>query len=157
MTTLSHVLAITGVLTAGIIYGTDALGALVGRPAWNKVDDRTLVMATGFMHYYGDRRFPIPGILSVAATVLTAVTSAISGHWPATAAASTATAALLTWLAIYTTINAPINKQLTQAAHEGRVPPNARDLQTRWDSVIYLRAALQGVAVAGLCLTLVLH
>ena len=60
MTTLSHVLAITGVLTAGIIYGTDALGALVGRPAWNKVDDRTLVMATGFMHYYGDRRFPVP-------------------------------------------------------------------------------------------------
>ena len=35
MTTLSHVLAITGVLTAGIIYGTDAFGALVGRPAWN--------------------------------------------------------------------------------------------------------------------------
>ena len=157
MITLSHVLAITGVLTAGIIYGTDVLGALVGRPAWKKVDDRTLVMATGFMHYYGDRRFPIPGILSVAATVLTAVTSAISGRWPATAAASAAAAALLTWLAIYTTVNAPINKQLTQAAQEGRVPPNARDLQTRWDSVIYLRAALQGIAVAGLCVSLILH
>ena len=85
------------------------------------------------------------------------MTSAISGHWPATAAASTAATALLIWLAIYTTINAPINKQLTQAAQEGRVPPNARDLQTRWDSVIYLRAALQGIAVAGLCVTLVLH
>jgi hypothetical protein len=157
MTTLSHTLAIIGVLTAGIIYGTDALGALVGLPAWQKVDDRTLVMATGYMHYYGDRRFPVPGILSVTATVLTAVTSAISGNWPATAAASTAAAALLTWLAIYQTINAPINKQLTQAAQEGRVPPNARDLQTRWDSVIYLRATLQGLAVAGLCVTLVLH
>lgn len=155
MITLSHVLAITGVLTAGIIYGTDVLGALVGRPAWNKVDDRTLVMANGFMHYYADRRFPIPGILSVAATVLAAVTSAISGHWPATAAASAAATALLAWLAIYRTINAPINKQLTEAAQEGRVPPNARDLQTRWDSVIYLRVALQGVALAGLCVTLV--
>ena len=157
MITLSHVLAITGVLTTGIIYGTDVLGALVGRPAWQQVDDRTLVMANGFMHYYGDRRFPVPGIASVAATVLTAVTSAISGHWPATAAASAAAAALLTWLVIYTTINAPINKQLTRAAQEGRVPPNARDLQTRWDSVIYLRAALQGAAVAALCVTLVLH
>jgi hypothetical protein len=75
---LSHILAIIGVLTAGIIYGTDALGALVGRPAWKKVDDRTLVMATGYMHYYGDRRFPVPGILSIAATVLTAVTSSTS-------------------------------------------------------------------------------
>lgn len=157
MTTLSHILAIIGVMTAAIVYGTDVLGALVGRPAWKKVDDRTLVMATGFMHYYGDRRFPIPGIASIAATVLTVVTSAISGHWSATAAASTAAAALLTWLAIYMTINAPINKQLTQAAQEGRVPPNARDLQTRWDSVIYLRAALQAIAVAGICLTLVLH
>jgi hypothetical protein len=157
MTTLSHILAIAGVLTAGIIYGTDAFGALVARPAWHKVDDRTLVMATGNFHYYGDRRFPVPGILSVAATILTAVTSAISGHWPATAAASTAAAALLTWLVIYQTINAPINKQLTQAAQQGRVPPNARDLQTRWDSVIYLRGALQGVAVAGLCVTLILY
>ena len=157
MTTLSHILAITGVLTAGIIYGTDALGALAARPTWKKVDDRTLVIATGFMHYYGDRRFPVPGTLSIAATIATAVTSAISGHWPATATASAAAAALLTWLAIYQTINAPINKQLTQAAQEGQVPPNARDLQTRWDSVIYLRAALQGIAVAGLCLTLILH
>jgi hypothetical protein len=61
------------------------------------------------------------------------------------------------WLVIYGTINAPINKQLTRAAQEGRVPPNARDLQTRWDSVIYLRAALQGAAVAALCITLVPH
>jgi hypothetical protein len=157
MTTLSHVLAITGVLTAGIIYGTDALGALVSRPAWKKVDDRTLVMATGYLHYYGDRRFPVPGILSITATILTAVTSATSGNWPATAAASTAAAALLTWLVIYQTINAPINKQLTQAAQQDQIPPNARDLQTRWDSVIYLRATLQAIAVAGLCLTLILH
>ncbi len=157
MTTLSHVFAIIGVLTAGMIYGTDVLGALVGRPAWKKVDDRTLVIATGFMHYYGDRHFPVPGILSIAATVLTAVTSAIAGHWAATAAASTAAAALLTWLAVYMTINAPINKQLTRAAQEGRIPPNARDLQNRWDSVIYLRAALQALAVAGLCIALILH
>jgi hypothetical protein len=29
------------VLAAGIIYGTDVLGALVMRPTWEKVDDRT--------------------------------------------------------------------------------------------------------------------
>ena len=157
MNTLSHILAIIGVLTAGVIYGTDMLGALVGRPTWQKVDDRTLVMANGTMHYYGDRRFPIPGFVSVLATVLTAVTSAAAGHWPATAAAAVASVALLIWLAIYRTVNQPINKQLTLAAQEGRVPENARALQTRWDSVIYLRAALQGIAVAGLCIVLVLR
>jgi hypothetical protein len=157
MSILSQLLAAVGVLSAGIIYGTDMLGAIVGRPTWEHVDERTLVIANGTMHYYGDRRFPIPGILSIVATVLTAAASAVSAHWPATAAAAVASVALVIWLTIYKTVNAPINRELTRAAHEGRVPENARALQTRWDSVIYLRAALQGIAVAALCVVLVLH
>ena len=157
MDTLSHILAIVGVLSAGIIYGTDVLGALVSRPTWQRVDERTLVMATGIMHYYGDRRFPVPGVLSIVATVLTAVTAAAAGHWAAMAAAAVGSVALLVWLAVYKTVNEPINKELTKAAQEGRVPENARALQNRWDSVIYLRAALQCLAVAGLCVVLVLN
>ncbi|HEY5854855.1 MAG TPA: hypothetical protein VIW24_12580 [Aldersonia sp.] len=62
MNLASHLLAVLAVLATGIIYGTDALGVLVMRPTWDKVDDRTLVMVNGYMHFYGDRRFPIPGI-----------------------------------------------------------------------------------------------
>jgi hypothetical protein len=157
MEILSLLLAAVGVLSAGVIYGTDMLGAIVGRPTWEHVDVRTMVIATGTMHHYGDRRFPIPGILSIVATVLAGVASGIGGHWLAAAAAAVASVALVIWLTIFKTVNAPINKELSLAAHEGRVPDNARALQARWDSVINLRAALQGIAVAALCVVLVLH
>ena len=71
-------------------------------------------------------------------------------------AALVAAAALLAWLAIYKRVNAPVNRALTAAAQQRRVPPDARALQTRWDSVITWRAVLQGIAVAGLCAILAL-
>jgi hypothetical protein len=156
MNLASHLLAVVAVLAAGIIYGTDVLGALVMRPTWRKVDDRTMVLVNGHMHYYGDRRFPIPGVLGVVATVLAAGAAALSERWMATAAALVATVVLVVWLALYHTVNAPINRELTAAAQEGRVPANARALQTRWDSVITARAVLQGIAVAALCAVLAL-
>ena len=61
-----------------------------------------------------------------------------------------ALAALLAWLAIYRRISAPINKQLRAAAANHTVPPDTRALQQRWDSVIWTRAALQSLALAGL-------
>ena len=60
------------------------------------------------------------------------------------------------WMLIYRSVSAPINRQLTAAAHDGRIPGDARSLQQRWDHVINARAALQTVAVAGLCAALVL-
>jgi hypothetical protein len=62
---------------------------------------------------------------------------------------------LIGWLALYTRISAPINRALIAAASSGVVPPNARVLQRRWDSIIAIRAALQGSAVFALCLTLI--
>ena len=113
-------------------------------------------MVNGHMHYYGDRRFPVPGILSVVTTTLAGCASALGGRWLPAAAAFGATAALVAWLAIYKRVNAPVNRVLTAAAQEGRVPQDARALQTRWDSVITWRAVLQGVAVAALCVVLAL-
>ena len=80
MNLVSHVLAVVAVLAAGIIYGTDVLGALVMRPTWEKVDDRALVMVNGHMHYYGDRRFPVPGVLSIVATLAAGCASALNGR-----------------------------------------------------------------------------
>jgi len=48
------------------------------------------------------------------------------------------------------------NPRFIEAAEAGRVPPGARQLQQRWDSIINLRAALQGTALLGFCLTLAL-
>ncbi|UIJ63936.1 DUF1772 domain-containing protein [Amycolatopsis acidiphila] len=93
----------------------------------------------------------MPGALSVVATVLAAVASGLAGRWAAAAAAVIAALALVIWLGIYRRVNAPVNRELTAAAQDGRVPENARALQTRWDSVITARFTLQGIALAALC------
>lgn len=65
-------------------------------------------------------------------------------------------AVLAGWLIIYLRISAPVNRTLTAAAATGRIPPGARSLQHRWDSVITTRAILQAAAVAALCAALAL-
>lgn len=60
------------------------------------------------------------------------------------------------WLLIYRSVSAPINRQLTAAAHDGRVPGDARVVRRQWDHVINARAALQTVVVAALCAALIL-
>jgi hypothetical protein len=44
----------------------------------------------------------------------------------------------------------------TAAAHDGRIPGDARALQRQWDRVINARAALQTAAVTALCAALIL-
>ena len=156
MSVFSHVLAGVALMTGAVIYGTDVFCAIVQRPALARVDDRTLTSMMGRVHQYGDRRLPVPGALSVAAAALAAITAAIAGHAAAAAAAGGAVAALVVWLIIDLRISAPVNRTLTADAASGHVPPDARSLQRRWDSVITTRALLQAVAVAALCAALAL-
>jgi hypothetical protein len=156
MSVFSHVLAGVALMTGAVIYGTDVFCAIVQRPALARVDDGTLTSMMGRVHQYGDRRLPVPGALSVVAAALAAITAAIAGHAAAAAAAGGAVAALVVWLIIYLRISAPVNHALTTAAASGHVPPDARSLQRRWDSVITTRALLQAVAVAALCAALAL-
>ncbi|HEY1324486.1 MAG TPA: hypothetical protein VGF32_29775 [Streptosporangiaceae bacterium] len=154
MTILSHVLAGAALMAGAVIYGTDVFCAIVQRPALARVDDGALTSVMGRVHEYGDRRLPVPGALSVIAAALAAVTAALAGHAAAAAAAGAAVAALAVWLIIYVRISAPVNHTLTAAAVSGHIPPNARALQRRWDSVITTRAILQAAALAALCAAL---
>ena len=60
MNAFATIAALTGVLAAGIIYGTDVFCALVQRPALARLDDATMAAAMGRVHQYGDRRLPAP-------------------------------------------------------------------------------------------------
>ena len=80
--------------------------------------------------------------------------AAVAGHWAQAIAAGVALVLLLVWLALYARISAPINRQLTAAADAGTTLPNGRTLQAHWDRIIDTRALLQGLAVAGLCIAL---
>jgi hypothetical protein len=57
---------------------------------------------------------------------------------------------------LYTQVSAPINRQLTAAADARQPLPNGRVLQAKWDRVIGPRAMLQGLALAALCVALMI-
>ena len=151
---IPRIAAAVAVLATGVVYGTDVFCSVVLRPALASLDDSVLVVVTGFVHRYGDRRMPLPGVLGVLATAVCAALAAISGQWAQATAAGIALVLLLIWLAIYVRVSAPINRQLTAAAVSGQSLPNGRALQANWDGVINARATLQGLAVAALLLAL---
>lgn len=156
MTNLGLALIAISVLSGGVIYGTDVFAAVVLRKAISEVDDRTLVSTMGHVHGVADKRLPIPGVVGLMGAIAGTVVAAITGHLSATVAGGCAVVLLLIWLAIYVRVSAPINRQLTAASRSGQAPSNARDLQQRWDRVISVRSLLQMMALAALCLTLIL-
>jgi Domain of unknown function (DUF1772) len=152
---LAKILALIAVLGTAVVYGTDVFCAVVQRPTLVVVDDRALVAVMGNVHHYGDRRMRVPGVLGGVAAIASAALFAVAGQWPQTITAVCAVAILLAWIVLYARISAPINRQLTQAATSRQVPANARAMQSNWDRIITARATLQGIAVAALCLTLI--
>jgi hypothetical protein len=151
---ISRIAALIAVLGTAVVYGTDTFCAVVLRPALALVDDDTLVAVMGGVHRYGDRRMPVPGVLGVLATVTSAVLAAVAAHWAQAIAAGSALVLLLAWIVLYTRVSAPLNRRLTAAADAHQSLPNARALQAKWDQIIDVRAMLQGVAVAALCVAL---
>ncbi len=156
MIDVARMAAVIAVLGTAVVYGTDVFCALVQRPAVAAIDDRALVAVMGNVHRYGDRRMPLPGAIGIVAAAASAVLAASAGRWAEAISAATAVALLLIWLVLYARISAPINRQLSVAAKVGDTLPNARLLQDKWDRIINARATIQGLAVAALCLTLII-
>nr|WP_288785878.1 DUF1772 domain-containing protein [uncultured Microbacterium sp.] len=100
---------------------------------------------------------PVAGIAGVAGPAVAAVLAFLQHAWASGVAATLALVLLLAWLGIFARISAPINKRLSAAAYAGDVPRDARALQERWDSVIVLRAVIQGLALTLLCVSLALR
>lgn len=154
LTQLAQLAALIAVIGNAVVYGTDVFSAIVLRPALAHVDDRALAAVSGFVHRYGDRRMPVPGVVGVAAAAASAAFAALAGHWAQAISAGVAVVLLVIWLLLYLRVSAPINRRLTAAAENNRVLTNVRALQADWDRIINARAVLQGLALAALCLTL---
>jgi hypothetical protein len=155
MTLAAHIAALVAIMGVGVGYGTDVFGALVQRPALERVDDATLTAIMGNVHRIADRRMPFPAILGVAAAAATSVLAAIAGHPAGSAIVGAGVLALVVWIVLYQRISAPINRRLTAAANAHETPAAARAWQRDWDRIIVLRAALQGVALLALALSLI--
>src|SRR5690349_1074135 len=126
-----HAAAVIAVLGTAVVYGTDVFSAIVLRPAIASIDDRALVAVMGSVHRYGDRRMPVPGVLGIVATATSAVLAALAAAWAQAIAAGAALVLLLVWIALYTQVSAPINRQLTTASDAGQALPNGRALQAK--------------------------
>ena len=148
--------AVIAILGTAVVYGTDVFCAMVQRPAVAAIDDRALVAVMGNVHRYGDRRMPLPGAVGIVAASASTVLAAAGDRWAEAISAATAVALLLIWLVLYTRISAPVNRQFRATARAGDIPPNARVLQDKWDRIINARAAIQGLAVAALCLSVLI-
>ena len=153
---VAKLFALIAVLGTAVVYGTDVFCAMVQRPALARIDDSALLAVMGNIHRYGDRRMPVPGALGVVAAAISAAFAAATGHWTQAGAAGVAVGLLLVWLVLYLRVSAPINRQLTAAADRSGPATDTRALQRRWDKVITIRATLQGLTVAALCLTLLI-
>lgn len=153
---IATLFALIAVLGTAVVYGTDMFCAAVQRPALARIDDRALLAVMGNIHRYGDRRMPVPGVLGLAAAAISAVFAVASGRWAQAGAAGAAVGLLLVWLLVYLRVSAPINRQLTGGVDQPELPTDARALQRNWDKVITIRATLQGLAVAALCLAMVI-
>jgi hypothetical protein len=153
---VAKLFAVIAVLGTGVVYGTDVFCAMVQRPALARVDDRALLSVMGNIHRYGDRRMPVPGVLGLLAAAASAGFAAASGHWMQAAAAGLAFGLLAVWLVVYLRVSAPINRQLIAAVGAPGAAVDARALQRKWDAVITVRAALQGMAVAALAAAMVI-
>jgi hypothetical protein len=153
---MTAALAIVAVLCTAVIFGTDAVGALVMRPTYAEIDDRGLVQVVGRAHRYGDKRMPVAGIGSIVAAAATIVTALVTGDTGAGIAAAAGLALLLVWLVLFNRISLPINKTFIAAVEHDEVPADARALQIRWDSIITLRATLQGLALLAFCVAIAL-
>jgi Domain of unknown function (DUF1772) len=151
---IARAAALIAVLGTAVVYGTDVFCAMVMRPALASIDDAAVVTFMGHVHRYGDRRMPVPGVLGVVATAVSTVAAAMAAHWAQAIAAGAALALLAVWLVLYTRVSAPINHHMTAAAEAGQSLTNGRALQAKWDSIIDMRATLQGLAVASLCVVL---
>jgi hypothetical protein len=139
--------ALTAVLGTAVVCGTDVFCAIAMRPALALVDDAARIAVMGRVHRYGDRRLPVPGILGIVATTVSAVLAAVAAHWAQAIAAGAALVLL---------VSAPINRQMTAAADAGRLLSNVPALQAKWDSIINARALLKVLAVAALCILLMI-
>ncbi|WP_327148747.1 DUF1772 domain-containing protein [Nocardia sp. NBC_01329] len=145
-----QILAAVAVLTNAVVYGTDTLAALVVRSVNRRLDDTTMTLNAGWGHYYADLRMPPIGITGVVSALIASVSAAVGGYTVPAVAAGLAVLALVAWLVLYARIAKPVNNAQKAAAQSGIIPPDARALQDRWESILYPRVGLQMIALIAL-------
>lgn len=147
-------LACVAVLSLGVVYGTDAFFALIGRKALAQSSEASIVDVIGHVHEVADARMPIFGVLGLLASLAFLLVAGLGTV--VSALGLVALVAQVLFLVLYNVYSKPINVRLRQAAHSQEVPADTRQMQERWDRVVVIRASLLFIAMGCLLLATVI-
>jgi hypothetical protein len=150
MSHLISLVSVVGILSTAVVCGTDMFFLTVGRPALRLASPSAGTEVMGFIHFFGDARMPIWGVLAILSNFLLALFST-SGHRGFHFASL---AILILFVVIYNRLSKPINQLQTEAAKTGGKLDNARELQASWDRSVMIRTPLLVASLLAQCLAL---
>ena len=141
--------SLVGILSTGLVCGTDMFFLTIGRPALRASPSAgTEVM--GFLHMFVDARMPIWGVWAILSNFLLVVLSRSGqrGFY------FVSLLMLIMFVVIYARLSKPINRLQTEAARTGARLNNGRELQASWDRSVMIRVPLLVVSLLVQCLVL---
>jgi hypothetical protein len=136
-------------IAVAVVLGTDVFFTVVGRVGLARTSVPSMLETMGHLHEVADRRMPIFGVVGIAGSLVALLFAAGSR-----VATGTAVTAQLVWLAIYLARAKPVNAKMTNAVRTGIAPADARQWQSRWESVLIPRSLLMTVALLALLLAI---
>src|ERR1700739_723999 len=118
-------LSIVGILTTGVVCGTDIFFLTIGPPALRLASSSAGTEVMGFFHMFADARMPIWGVSAILTNFLLAVFSRGEQRWLYFASIFM----LILFVVIYARLSKPINQIQTKAARTGESLNHGRELQ----------------------------
>jgi hypothetical protein len=142
--------SLVGILSTAVVFGTDMFFLTVGRPALRLASPSAGTEVMGYVHFFGDARMPIWGVLAILSNFLLALFSRSGNRGIYFASLSM----LILFVVIYDRLSKPINRLQTEAAKTGGRLDNARELQASWDRSVMIRIPLLVASLLAQCLAL---
>lgn len=142
--------SLIGILSTAVVFGTDMFFLTVGRSALRLASPSVATEVIGFIHFFGDARMPIWGVLAILSNLLLGLFSR-GGH---RGLYLLSISVLILFVVIYNGLSKPINRLQTESARTGKTLDNARELQASWDRSVMIRIPLLVASLLAQCLAL---
>jgi len=144
------VASLIGILSTAVVWGTDIFFLTIGRSALKSATISASTEVMGFFHLFADARMPIWGASAILCNVLLVFFGSAGQRW----FYGTSLLMLLAFLIVYNLWSKPINLIQTNAAKNGRILANGRELQAAWDRSLVIRVPLLMLSMLAQCLVL---
>ncbi len=152
MIDLAGFLCLAGILSTAVVFGTDVFFLTIGRAALRSASASAATEVMGFFHFFADARMPIWDVLAIVSNLVLAVLNTHGQRWFYLVSIAT----LILFVVLYNLLSKPINRILTEAAKTGAILDNGRELQARWDRVLWIRVPLLAVSLLAQSLALLM-